>query len=244
MDVRSDSHVIVTGGSRGLGLALVRGLSAAGHRVTTMSRTVTPELRDVCDQSNGAVIAIEGDLQATCNLTRLVAAAEQICPCTALVNCAAVADGALLVTHNEAAIQQMIALNLTTPILLSKAAAKRLFLRRSGRIVNVSSIAAQRALRGLAVYGAVKAGLEHFTRCLAAELGERGIAVNAVAPGFIPTNMSGELSEAQTQAIIRRTPIGRTASIDEVCGVIAYLVASAPLSLTGQVITVDGGFSL
>jgi 3-oxoacyl-[acyl-carrier protein] reductase len=244
MGVTSNSHVIVTGGSRGLGLALIRHLSAAGHRVTTISRTVTPELRDVCDRSDGAVVAIEGDLRATCNLTSLVAAAEQISPCTALVNCAAIVDGTLLVTQDEAAIQQMIALNLTAPILLSKVAAKRLFLRRSGRIVNVSSIAAQRALRGLAVYGAAKAGLEHFTRSLAAELGGRGITVNAVAPGFITTDMSSELSEAQTQAIVRRTPIGRTASVDEVCGVIAYLVDGAPLSLTGQVITVDGGFSL
>jgi 3-oxoacyl-[acyl-carrier protein] reductase len=237
------SHVLLTGGSRGLGLALARHLAASGHRVTTVSRTISPELEQLTAGSAGRVVALEGDLAASRDVPSLVAAAERTAPCTTLVNCAAVADDALLISQRTTAIEQMIAVNLLAPILLSRAVARYLFVRRSGRIISVSSIAGRRALRGLAVYGATKAGVEQFTRQLAIELGPRGIAVNAVAPGFLDTEMSERLTAQQRSAIARRTPLGRAASLEEVCNVVAYLTV-APLSLTGQILTVDGGFSL
>lgn len=228
-------HILMTGASRGLGAVLCDRHIEAGRRVTVLARS--PQ------RWRKGVTCVEANLLAPETLARAVDEAESQCPVDVLINCAGVGRDGLLVMQDEGALLEMAQVNLLAPMLLMRQAAKHMIRRRSGRIINITSISAERSLRGLAAYGAFKAGLNQLTRNFAAEIAGRGISVNAIAPGYLETDMTAGLSLDQTDAIKRRTPAGRTATPEDVARLVEFALV-APETFTGQVMTIDGGFSL
>jgi 3-oxoacyl-[acyl-carrier protein] reductase len=162
-------------------------------------------------------------------------------PLYGLVNNAAVAHDGVLATMHESQIVEVLNVNVTRTILLTKYALRSMLLGRGGRVVNVSSIIASTGFNGLSVYAASKAALIGFTRSLAREVGRAGITVNAVAPGYMATDMSSGLAEDQLASIRRRTPLGRLVTVEEVAGTVAFLCGPEAAGITGTVVTVDGG---
>jgi 3-oxoacyl-[acyl-carrier protein] reductase len=138
-------------------------------------------------------------------------------------------------------IERLIQLNTVSPIVLSKYVLKSMMAERDGRIVNIASIVASTGYSGLSVYSATKASLVGFTRSLAREVGSLGITVNAIAPGFIATEMTGELNEAQREKIARRSALHRMAEPIDVARSVEYLLGDAGRNITGTVITIDAG---
>jgi 3-oxoacyl-[acyl-carrier protein] reductase len=160
-----------------------------------------------------------------------------------LVNNAGVAVEGVLPLMPHADIHRVLALNLEGAIVLAQACSRIMLKRRTGVILNISSIIGSRGYSGLAAYSATKAGLDGLSRSLARELGPRGIRVNSIAPGYLETEMSSSLDEAQRQQIVRRTPLGRLGTAHDVIGLVRFLISDAAAFITGQTLTVDGGIT-
>lgn len=241
-----ERHVIVTGGSRGLGLALVEDLLADGCRVSTCSRkpsAALERLRETEPRLFWQPVRLGEPGAAAAFVDAAVAWAGAV-PLHGLVNNAGIAREGILATFPEVDAVEVIQVNLLGALHTARAALRHMLCRAGGgRIVNISSIIGQRGYSGLAAYSASKAGLDGLTRSLAREVGRRGITVNAVAPGYLDTEMSGTLSAAQRDQIIRRTPIGRLGTAADVVPVVRFLLGDAGAFITGQVITVDGGIT-
>jgi 3-oxoacyl-[acyl-carrier protein] reductase len=149
--------------------------------------------------------------------------------------------GGILSTMHDQDIQRLIQLNTVSPILLSKYVVRSMMAQREGRIINIASIVAATGYSGLSVYSATKAALLGFTRSLAREVGPLGITVNAVAPGFIATEMTQELDEAQREKIARRSALKRMADPIDVARSVEFLLGEAGRNITGTTLTVDAG---
>jgi 3-oxoacyl-[acyl-carrier protein] reductase len=158
-----------------------------------------------------------------------------------LINNAGLGTSGLLSTMRDGDIDRLIRLNTLSPIVLTKYVARMMMSERSGRIVNIASIVASTGYSGLSVYSATKASLVGFTRSLARELGPLGITVNAIAPGFIDTAMTGELTEPQRDQIARRSALKRMAEAQDVARSVDFLLGSGGRNITGIVLTVDAG---
>ena len=236
--------IVISGGSRGLGLALVRHFLAAGNRVATCSRNRSKEI-SACEadpqfapqflyQALDAAdaVALRNFVQATYDRFGRI---------DALINNAAVAHDGLLATLPEEQIDQMLQVNLRAALLLAKECSRLMLLSDGGTMVNISSIVGEHGFSGLATYSATKAGLIGMTRALARELGPRNIRVNAVAPGYLETELSKSLSPQQREQIVRRTPLGRLGRVEDVIPAVDFLLSPAGAFISGQVITVDGG---
>jgi 3-oxoacyl-[acyl-carrier protein] reductase len=162
-------------------------------------------------------------------------------PIYGLVNNAAVGfDGALALMHNSQ-IEQLVRVNVLSPIVLTKYVVRSMMADGGGRIVNIASIIAFTGYSGLSVYGATKASLVGFTRSLAREVGRMGVNVNAVAPGFVHTEMTQGLGDDQRQQIARRSALRRLPDIDDVANSVEFLLGNGAKSITGTVLTVDAG---
>jgi 3-oxoacyl-[acyl-carrier protein] reductase len=229
--------VVVTGTSSGLGRATAFRLLQEGYRVLGLAR------RDVDTGEFGEGYAhLRADLldiDAIPALARRVLD-EHGAP-YGLVNNAARGSDGLLPTMHTSEIRGALELDLLSPIVLTKYLSRRMLSQGRGRIVNVSSIVARTGFRGLSVYAAAKAGLEGFTRSLARDLGRRGVTVNAVAPGFVDTEMTAVLGGGNLERIRARSPLDRFATVEEVAGAIAYLLGPDAAGVTGSVLTVDAG---
>jgi len=237
---------IVSGGSRGLGLATVARLLARGDAVATFSRSGSAAL-DALAAAHPDRLHVEridaGDAAAVRGFVdRATARYGRIDHCVAN---AAVAHEGVLATTPDAAIDTLLTVNLRGSIVIVRECVRQMLVQQRATaapsIVVVSSIVAVRGSPGLAVYAATKAGLEGFARSLARELGPRGIRVNAVAPGFLETELSETLSPDDRGRIARRTALGRLGTPDDVVGTIDFLTSPAASFITGQVLTVDGG---
>ena len=162
-------------------------------------------------------------------------------PLYGLINNAGLGTSGLLSTMRDQDIQRLIQLNTVSPILMSKYAVRSMMAQREGRIINIASIVASTGYSGLSVYSATKASLIGFTRSLAREVGRLGIMVNAVAPGFIATEMTQELNEAQRQQIARRSALKRMPDPIDVARSVEFLLGDGGRNITGTVLTVDAG---
>jgi len=239
--------VLLSGGSRGLGAGILEHLLAAGHSVATFSRRATkltdrlgnnPTLSDRFTYSN--VDASDADA-----LRGFVThAQERFGRIDVLINNAGVAYDELLAMTPEEHIDRMLSVNLRATLLLAKECVRLMLRQRSGSIINVSSIVGVRGFSGLAAYSSTKAGIDGMTRSLAKEVGKRNIRVNAVAPGYLDTDMSEALTARQRMRMVRRTPLGRLGLVSDIVPVIDFLMSDTSAFVTGQVIHVDGGITL
>ena len=239
-------NVIVTGGSRGLGLAMTRTLAAAGYRIIAVARGSTEELtlasRAAADAGRGAIEFRACDLSDLGQIRPLVKALRaDFGPIYGLVNNAGLGTSGVLGNMRDEDIQRLIQLNTVSPILLSKYVVRSMMAQREGRIINIASIVASTGYSGLSVYSATKASLIGFTRSLAREVGQLGITVNAVAPGFIATEMTHELNESQREQIARRSALKRMAEPIDVARSIEFLLGDGGRNVTGTVLTIDAG---
>ena len=238
--------VIVTGGSRGLGAGIVQSFLDSGDRVATCARSATPEVKDwLADPATADRFMFqEADLSERSDCDAFVKAVlAKWGSIEVLVNNAGVARDGVLGLMRDDDIDVVIDLNLKGTIYMTRQVARQMLTQRFGRIVNISSIVGHSGYRGLSVYSATKAGLDGFTRALARELGSRGITVNSVAPGYLRTEMSHGLDEAQLDQIVRRTPAGRLGDPGDVARAVQFLVAPEADYVTGQVLIVDGGLT-
>jgi 3-oxoacyl-[acyl-carrier protein] reductase len=238
--------VLVTGGSRGLGQAIVSDLLRAGHAVATLSRASTPFVasHQAKDPEGRSFVWSAVDIANPAALATFVADVERrFSRLDVLINNAAVAeDGVLPLAHPEA-IHRMVSVNLEAAIHLARLCTRAMLRGKGGHIVNISSVTGLRGSSGVAVYGATKGGLDALTRGLARELGPRGIRVNSVAPGYLDTELSRSLSAEQRQRIARRTPLGRLGTVEDVVGVVRFLLSPAATFITGHTLVVDGGMT-
>jgi 3-oxoacyl-[acyl-carrier protein] reductase len=239
-------NVIVTGGTRGLGLAIAVELADAGFRVIAIARKATPEMTAAAARAaadgRGAIVFRAFDLSDIAAIPAFVRGLRtEIGVIYGLVNNAGLGTSGILANMRDAEIEKLIRLNTTAPVVLSKYVSKSMMLERAGRIVNVSSIVASTGYSGLSVYSATKAALLGFTRSLARELGQLGITVNAVAPGFIATDMTQELDESHRAQISRRSALKRMAEPVDVARGVAFLLGDGGRNVTGTVLTVDAG---
>lgn len=239
--------IIVSGGSRGLGAAIVAHLLDNGDVVATISRRPSEAVdrwrsdRSIADR----FVFQQLDVTDSERLKQFVEAVhDRFGRIDALVNNAAVAGDGLLATADEASLERMLDVNLKGMIRLTRECVRLMLLASRGCIVNVASIAALRGAAGLSIYSATKAGVVGFTRSLAREVGPRGIRVNAVAPGYLETDMSAGLSSEQRERIVRRTPLGRLGTVGDVVPCVEFLLGEASGFMTGQVLAVDGGASV
>jgi len=239
-------NVIVTGGSRGLGLAMARTLAAGGYRIIALARGSTEDLmaasRAAADSGRGAIEFRACDLSDLGQIGPLVKALRaDFGPIYGLVNNAGLGAGGVLSNMRDQEIQRLIQLNTVSPILLSKYVVRSMMARREGRIINIASIVASTGYSGLSVYSATKAALVGFTRSLAREVGQLGITVNAVAPGFIATEMTHALDETQRLKIARRSALKRMADPIDVARSIEFLLGDGGRNVTGTTLTIDAG---
>ncbi len=236
-------HVIVTGGSRGLGLAIVTALLDAGYRVSTCSRTQGDALPALLEQTGEDLFWQQADIGDSDSTDRFIqAAVARLGVPWGLVNNAGIARDGILATLPLVEVDRLIQTNLTGSIQMARGVLRQMLGRAGGgRIINISSIIGQRGYTGLAAYAATKAGLDGLTRALAREVGRRQITVNSVAPGYLDTEMSGTLSAGQRDQIVRRTPLGRLGTAADVVPLILFLLGDAAGFITGQTLTIDGG---
>lgn len=239
-------NVIVTGGSRGLGLGIARTLKGAGYRVVAISRKTSDPLTELvsagADAGGGSVEFKPFDLEEIAAIPALVKAIrKEFGPIHGLVNNAAIGTAGLLATMPDAAIERLVRLNTVSPIIMTKYVLRSMMADGGGRIVSVSSIVSSTGFKALSVYGATKSSLVGFTRSLAREVGPLGITVNAVAPGFIDTAMTDGMEAGQHERIVRRSPLGRLAEAEDVAGAVAFLLGEQARNITGTTITVDAG---
>ncbi len=233
--------VLVSGGTRGLGLAIVGDLLASGARVATFARSLTPEIADLRSAHPGSLIAEPVDALDQTAVDGFVRRAEaEIGPLTGLVNNAAIGQDSLHVHTSPDRIAQIVAVNQVAPLLLTRAFVRRAMAKGlRTRIVFITSICARRGYSGLVAYSSTKGGLEAAARTLARELHGRAL-VNSVAPGFFASEMSASLGNQELATITRRTPSGRLVEPDNITPVVRMLLRE-DTNINGQTITVDGG---
>ena len=238
--------VLVTGGSRGLGLGIVRKLAAAGYGVIAVARTrskdITAAMTEAERGGQGAVHFVSFDLGKIDAIAAFVRSLrKEFGPLFGLVNNAAIGHDGVLATMHNSRIEELVRVNTLAPIVLTKYVVRTMMADGAGRIVNVASIIGFTGYSGLSAYAATKASMLGFTRSLAREVGRLGITVNAVAPGFVATEMTHGLADEQRQQIMRRSALRRLAEVEDVANAVEFLLGDKARNISGTVLTVDAG---
>lgn len=238
------SVVVVSGGSRGLGLAIVETILAQGAKVAAFARTVTPELAALAEQQPDRVLAASVDATDAKAVQAFLKDAEAtLGPIDGLVNNAAMGQDSLHMHTAPATIEALLKTNLEAPLLLTRAVLRRMMAGRgTGRIVFITSICAQRGYAGLVTYAATKGGLDAAMRALAREMHGR-VLVNSIAPGFFASEMSSVLGSQQLDAITRRTPSGHLVEPENITPYVRTLLFE-DTNTNGQTLVIDGGGSI
>jgi 3-oxoacyl-[acyl-carrier protein] reductase len=243
--VTKEQSILISGGSRGLGRHLVEGFLEAGNKLASFARSETPVIQRLRDRYPDSFYFEPLDALDRKGVGAFVTTVSaKFGRIDALVNNAAIGQDELLVHTSPARIAEIVGINITAPILLTRLVVRRMLLQGGGgRILNITSVCASRGYAGLAVYAASKGALDAFTRSMARELGEAGITFNSIAPGFFASEMSSVLLPEQMDTIRRRTPSGRLTNEEHVLPV-ADLLLSRETNINGQTIVVDGGVSI
>jgi 3-oxoacyl-[acyl-carrier protein] reductase len=239
-------NVVVTGGSRGIGLAISRRLAGAGYKVVAVARRESDELgnaiRQTVKEGVGGLHFRAADLSEIDAIPAFVKGLrDEFGPIYGLVNNAGIGTEGLLATMHNTQIEALVRLNVVSPIVLTKYVVRHMMADGAGRIVNISSIIATTGYNGLSVYAATKAAATGFTRSLAREVGRTGITVNAIAPGFVDTELTQTLSEDQRKRIAGRSALRRLPETEDVARMVEYLLGDGGRNVTGSVLTIDAG---
>lgn len=238
------SIALVTGASRGIGRAIAEHLGKAGMTVVGTATTeqgaesISSYLRDAGINGRGMAADVSNDESVAALITAIE---EEFGAPTVLVNNAGVTRDNLLMRMKPEEWDTVINTNLTSLYRVCKACLKGMTRARKGRIINISSVVGSSGNAGQSNYSASKAGIEGFTRSLAKEIGSRGITVNAVAPGFIDTDMTKDLPEKHAAAMLEQIPLGRLGQPDEIAAVVSFLASPAGGYITGETVHVNGG---
>lgn len=240
---------LVTGASRGLGRHFAGVLAKAGAAVALAARdeALLDEVKTEIEGAGGRAIVVPLDVTSSKSVRACVRAAEEaLGPVDILVNNAGIAVSKPLLEHSEEDWDRVLDTNLKGAWLMSREFASRcLELRQGGRIINISSLLALRTIRNVPSYTAAKAGLDHLTRTMAVELARFGITVNAIAPGYVETDMNRGFLHSETgKALIGRIPMGRAGEPDDLDGALLLLASPAGAYLNGVVLPVDGGHAV
>jgi 3-oxoacyl-[acyl-carrier protein] reductase len=243
MDNASGRNVLVSGGTRGVGLAITRRLAADGFRAFALGRKESDGLTAAAAEfPSGTINFVPFDLSNIDVIPDLIREMKaEVGPLYGLVNNAALGTDGLLSNMHNSDIEKLIRLNTLSPIVLSKYAVRSMMTGGNGRIVNISSIIGFTGYSGLSVYGATKASMLGFTRSLAREVGRLGVTVNAVAPGFIDTEMTEGMTDEQRGKIASRAALKRLVEVEDVANAVSYLMSDAAKNITGTTMTVDAG---
>jgi 3-oxoacyl-[acyl-carrier protein] reductase len=241
-------RAIVTGGTRGIGRAIVKELVSRGSDVAFVYNSCdecAEELVSEINSSETKVFSLKSDVASFEQTQATVKAAiEKLGGVDILVNNAGITRDNLLLRMTEKDFDDVIDANLKSVFNYTKTVVRSMIAQRYGRIVNITSVAALLGNPGQANYVASKAGVIGFTKSMARELASRNITVNAVAPGYIQTDMTEKLTEEQKQKLIQNIPIGRMGTAEDIAKVVAFLCSKNADYITGQVISVDGGMAM
>jgi 3-oxoacyl-[acyl-carrier protein] reductase len=230
--------VLVTGGNRGIGLAIATAFAAKGDRVAVTHRSPVVELPD-------GLLAVPCDVTDTAAVDAAFAKVEaEQGPVQVLVSNAGITDDGLLMRMSEESFTRVVDANLTAAYRVAKRASRGMLKARAGRMIFVSSVVGLTGSAGQVNYAASKAGLVGLARSVARELGSRGITANVVAPGFVDTDMTRALPDARRAEILGQVPLGRYATVEEVAGAVTWLGSDAAGYVTGAIIPVDGGLGM
>ena len=236
--------ILLSGGTRGLGLNIAKLLAEKQYNVIATGRTCSEQFQSLVSSLNSTPTNLffePLDLK-TDDLHGFVShITKSYGRLYGLINNAAIGKDGVLATMHESEIVEMIAVNLTSTILLTKYAIRSMLLNGSGRIVNISSVIANTGFNGLSVYAASKAGLIGFTKSLARELGKAKITVNAVLPGYMETEMTERLKGEKLETIKRRSPLKTLISPNDVANMVLYLLGDDAERITGTTVTIDAG---
>ncbi len=240
-------NILVTGATRGLGLAISKKLVRLGYQVLATGRRLTPELETLIgniDAQSGKIRFYPFDLANTAEIHNFVRKIlRENGHLYGLVNNAALGHDGVLATMHDSQISDLLNVNVMASILIAKYSVRSMLLNQEGRVINIASIIASTGFSGLSVYAASKAALIGFTKSLAREIGRANITVNAIAPGYMETNMTKSIQGKTLESIIRRSPLNKLPSVDDVAGVAAFLMSDEAKNITGIAITVDAGSS-
>ena len=235
--------VLISGGARGVGLAIGRKLAADGYRVFALGRKESDALSGaIAEFPAGVMNFLPFDLSFVEGIPDLLRELKaEHGPLHGLVNNAALGTDGLLSNMHNSDIERLVRLNTLSPIVLTKYAVRTMMTEGQGRIVNISSIIGFTGYSGLSVYGATKASMLGFTRSLAREVGKLGVTVNAVAPGFMDTEMTNSMADEQRAKIAGRAALRRLVDVEDVAASVAFLMSDTAKNITGTTITVDAG---
>ena len=230
--------VLVTGGNRGIGLAIAKAFAAQGDKVAVTHRSPVTDLPDT-------LLAVPCDVTDTAAVDAAFAKVEaEHGPVQVLVSNAGITDDGLLMRMSEESFSRVVDANLTAAYRVAKRASRGMLKARSGRMIFVSSVVGLTGSAGQVNYAASKSGLVGLARSVARELGSRGITANVVAPGFVDTDMTRALPDARRAEILTQVPLGRYATVDEVAAAVTWLGSDGAAYVTGAIIPVDGGLGM
>ncbi len=240
--------MMISGVSRGLGLALANEFLQLGWSVAGLSSTSNTELDKLQSAYADRFYWQQTDIANSKAIEEAVDRADinfENKTLWAVINNAGISIDGVLVTLPVIDIDRVLQVNLNGAMVLARSGLRLMMKQKTaGRVINISSITGSRGYAGLTSYAATKAGLDGFTRALAREVGRLGITVNSVAPGYMQTALSKGLDEQQLMQIIRRTPLGRLCKLEDVVNLVEFLISSKASFITGQVLTIDGGLTI